>query len=119
MLPVSIRFVLLCTLLGSTAPQAAEQLYQAIPADAAPALSKPGKFQVGVRTVKFAVPASLQVSTGQTYDRPLTLGIRPAPVSRHRRSIKTRPAVAKALVLPAARFAMQLRPAAQGNYRSW
>ncbi len=73
MLPVSIRFALLCSLLGSAALQAAEQLYKPIPADAAPALSQPGKFQVGVRTVKFEVPASLQVSTGQTYDRPLTL----------------------------------------------
>ncbi len=73
MLPVSIRLALICTLLSSTATLAAEQLYQPVPADAAPVLSQPGQHQVGVRTVKFEVPASLQVSTGQTYNRPLTL----------------------------------------------
>lgn len=69
----TIRLALFGGLLCWQSAQAAEQLYQPVPADAAPVLSQPGKYQVGVRTVKFAVPGSLQVSTGQTYARPLTL----------------------------------------------
>lgn len=67
------RLGLLFGLLSCTAVQAAEQLYDKIPADAAPQLSQPGRYAVGVMTHSIAIPDSLQVSTGQPYARPLTL----------------------------------------------
>ncbi|MFC0049716.1 hypothetical protein, partial [Rheinheimera tilapiae] len=67
------RIGLLFGLLACTTVQAAEQLYDKIPADAAPVLSQPGTYAVGVRTSKIEIADSLQVSTGQPYTRPLTL----------------------------------------------
>ena len=67
------RIGLLFGLLACTTVQAAEQLYDKIPADATPALSQPGRYAVGVMTHPIAIPDSLQVSTGQPYTRPLTL----------------------------------------------
>jgi predicted dienelactone hydrolase len=73
MLTVPIRLAVLFGLISWSGAQAAEQLYDKIPADAAPVLSQPGPYAVGVRTTHIKVPDSLQVSTGQSYTRPLTL----------------------------------------------
>jgi predicted dienelactone hydrolase len=73
MIPVNIRLALLGAVLCCQSATAAEQLYQPVPADAAPALSQPGNYKVGVRTVKIELPDSLQVNTGKTYTRPLLL----------------------------------------------
>jgi len=72
---VFTRIGLCCGLLFGSAAFAAETLYDKVPADAAPALSQPGQYPIGVRTVQFNIPDSLQVSSGQTYQRPLTLEV--------------------------------------------
>jgi predicted dienelactone hydrolase len=73
MLTVPIRIGVLFGLISWSGAQAAEQLYDKIPADAAPVLSQPGTYAVGVRTSKIEIADSLQVSSGQPYTRPLTL----------------------------------------------
>lgn len=70
---VITKLSLLLGLLSCTAAQAAEPLYDKIPADAAPTLSQPGPYTVGVRTTTIEIPNSLNVSSGQPYIRPLTL----------------------------------------------